>query len=170
MYGISSAIPAQTPKSTAYLPSFGNARVGRGSDAEPTAHADDQRDEELPLHVAPECVLHALDQRLGSRWRREAPVDHGRKSLHVEQHVDRHDDDEYDVEEQRRRPQVLRLRPVEGLRRVFLDVLVAIESRNFCPWFSTFTPFRWCESSQVWKWARSRVAPVAGGRPDSTVK
>ncbi len=116
-------MPAQTPKSSAYLPPCGS-RPGHAEDpqADARARADDQRQRELPLHVAQERALHPLDERRRSGRRRKAPVDRSRKSIHVEQHVDRHDDDEHDAEQQADDGESCAFRPVQRLRRVLLDV------------------------------------------------
>ena len=66
--------------------------------ADPGAEADHGREDQLPAHVARERLLDPQRQRqAGSRWK--AAVDEPLEPLHVEQHVDRDDDDQDEVEE-----------------------------------------------------------------------
>ncbi len=89
---------------------------------EPDAQADDQREQELALDVTRHRLLHPHDQPAATvRW--EAPVDGLREPLHVEQHVDRDDDEEDGVEEEGDDREAGPFRPVQGLARVLLDVL-----------------------------------------------
>src|SRR5438477_338518 len=90
--------------------------------ADSYADADDQRDEELPLDVARDRPFHPHDQP-AAPLRREASVEGVREPLHVEQHVDRDDNHEKGVEEQRHNGQARSLRPAQRLGRVLLDVL-----------------------------------------------
>ena len=89
---------------------------------EPDAHADDQREQELALDVARDRLLHPHDQPAAA-VRREASVDGLRQPLHVEQHVDRDDDERGRVEEEGDDGEPGALGPVQRLRRVLLDVL-----------------------------------------------
>src|SRR5690349_22229399 len=59
--------------------------------SEPDTESDDQREQELALHVASDRLLHAHHQP-ALPVRREASVDGLRQPLHVEQHVDRDED------------------------------------------------------------------------------
>ena len=64
-------------------------------ETEPGARADDQREQRLPSNVRRERVLHAAQQCVFARSRRIAPVDRAAETLHVEQHVDRDDDQQH---------------------------------------------------------------------------
>ena len=89
-------------------------------------------------------MLDAPHERPRSRSRRESPVDHARETLHVEQHVDRHDDDQHRREEQRHDRDRRSLGPLDRLRRVARDVLRAGVVQELEPGFCTFTRSRWC--------------------------
>ena len=66
--------------------------------ADPGAEADHGREDQLPAHVARERLLDAQGEREAvPGW--EAAVDEPLEALHVEQHVDRDDDDQDDVEQ-----------------------------------------------------------------------
>ena len=64
----------------------------------PGARADDQAEQDLAADVGDERVLHPRDQRPAA-VRRESPVEPRAETLHVEEHVDRDDEDEHAVEE-----------------------------------------------------------------------
>ena len=123
MYGMSSVTAAHAPNAAAYFPPFGNRPTSaEDPQPEPDAHADDQREQELALDVARDRLLHPHDQPAAA-VRRESSVDGLREPLHVEQDVDRDDDEEDRVEEEGDDREPGALRPVQGLRRVLLDVL-----------------------------------------------
>src|SRR5690242_68749 len=89
---------------------------------EPDAHADDDREQELALDVARDRLLHPHDQPAAAA-RRESSIDGIGQPLHVEQHVDRDDDQQEGVEEEGDDGEAGAFRPTEGLGRVLPDVL-----------------------------------------------
>ena len=90
----------QRPKSSAYsLGALDEAGLAEDPHPDPRARPDDRREDRLPLHVPPERGLDLLRKR----WptvRREARVDRALQPRHVQEHVDRDDDDQDRREEQ----------------------------------------------------------------------
>ena len=68
-------------------------------EAEAGARPDDQAQRDLTAHVRRERVLDRAQERRLVRSRREPPVDPAAEPLHVEEHVDRHDEQQHRAEQ-----------------------------------------------------------------------
>ena len=94
-------------------------------EADAGARSDDQAERRLAAHVRDKRALDAHEERLLSRSRRKTPVDRTAEPLHVEQHVDRDDEQQHRREERLADRDRGSLDERDDLVRVLADVALA---------------------------------------------
>src|SRR5207249_3549556 len=110
------------------------------------------------------------EQRRRARSRWKATVDPTRESRKVEQHVDRHDEDDDRAEDQLPERDRRALGKAHDLVRVVPDVVLANVVSEPWPFFLTWIPPKRCVSNQCCSWSTSRSAATCPVRPFTFVK
>ena len=129
------------------------------------ARPDDHAEQDLAAHVRDERVLHPREQRLLARSRREPPVDRASEPLHVEQHVDRDDEQQDGAEERLADRDRGALDERDDLVRVLPDVALADLLHELVAARSILIDLRWCVFSQCCSRSTSRSAEVCPAAP-----
>ena len=100
---------------------------------DPGCRADDQAERNLAAHVRRKRVLDRTQERLLARSRWETSIDRTTEPLHVEQHVDRHDEQQHDAEQRLADRDRGALDERDDLVRVLADVPLADLSHELVP-------------------------------------